>query len=46
MKCGGTQQGAHVLLTIDYCLIGIRVEWNTHGVCPLNVKKTNRKELP
>ena len=31
---GGTQQGALVPLTNDYCLTGIRVEWNTHGVSP------------
>jgi hypothetical protein len=29
---GGTQQGALVPLTNDYCLTGIRVKWNTHRV--------------
>ena len=43
---GATRQGALVPLTNDYCLTGIRVQWNRHGVCPLNNKKTNRKELP
>jgi hypothetical protein len=42
---GGTQQGALVSLTNDYCLTGIRVKWNTHRVSS-EYQKSNRKELP